>query len=453
MRPREPNGYHRIVRVAIVTPYSWAYPGGVNGHVDALACELMARGHELRVLAPWDPPDRIRPAASPWPGRSPRAARLPGPARRDQGVRRQRIGLQHRRLPRRGDADAPRAARVRARCRSRARAARGPDAAGTPAPTRMPRWSRPSTPTRPSRCSTTWRRWPACAASSTSSPARIAVSEAAAWTGRRWFGGSYAVIPNGVDVDAAPRGPKPPPHEMRLIFVGRPEERKGLPVLLTRVRGADRARGRPAGRRRRRGGGGAPLSSPTPRRERIEALGRVSDEELWRRLGEADLLCAPSLAAESFGMVLTEAFAAGTPVMASNIAGYADVVSDGVDGVLVPPADPQRLAEQLQELSRAPERRPRDGGRGAAVGAALRLAAGRGRGRACLRACARGRGAAQPPATGSRAALGLTPADGRPPRARQAAAVARPRAAHGQRPPPHRPPDRSRRRRDRRGSG
>ena len=47
------------MRVAIVTPYSWAYPGGVNGHVDALAGELMARGHELRVLAPHDPPDRI----------------------------------------------------------------------------------------------------------------------------------------------------------------------------------------------------------------------------------------------------------------------------------------------------------------------------------------------------------------------------------------------------------
>ena len=59
-------------------------------------------------------------------------------------------------------------------------------------------------------------------------------------------------------------------------------------------------------------------------------------------------------------MVLTEAFAAGTPVVASNIAGYSDVVTDGVDGVLVPPADPQRLAEELQSLSlqpRAPRRR------------------------------------------------------------------------------------------------
>ena len=63
--------------------------------------------------------------------------------------------------------------------------------------------------------------------------ARIAVSEAAAWTGRRWFGGHYEVIPNGVDVDAAPPGPKPPSEELRVLFVGRPEERKGLPILLT----------------------------------------------------------------------------------------------------------------------------------------------------------------------------------------------------------------------------
>src|SRR5204862_8063679 len=90
---------------------------------------------------------------------------------------------------------------------------------------------------------------------------------------------------------------------------------------------------------------------------RIDALGRIDGEELWRHLHEADVLCAPSLAGESFGMVLTEAFAAGTPVVASAIAGYSDVVTDGTDGVLVPPADPQRLAEELQQIYLEPARR------------------------------------------------------------------------------------------------
>ena len=80
------------------------------------------------------------------------------------------------------------------------------------------------------------------------------------------------------------------------------------------------------------------------------------------------MLCAPSLGGESFGMVLTEAFAAGTPVIASDIAGYRDVVRDGVDGVLVPRGDAQTLAEALRDLYDEPVRRA-EMARAAALGA------------------------------------------------------------------------------------
>jgi len=146
-----------------------------------------------------------------------------------------------------------------------------------------------------------------------------------------------------------------------VLFIGRPEERKGLPVLLQAFEGLvehvparltvigathDDVKGY--------------LSDPAAE-ESIDALGTIGGSELWRRLHDADVLCAPSLAGESFGMVLTEAFAAGTPVIASEIAGYADVVTPGVDGILVPPADPQRLAEELQGLYVEPESRLRMG--------------------------------------------------------------------------------------------
>ena len=186
--------------------------------------------------------------------------------------------------------------------------------------------------------------------------ARIAVSEAAAWTGRRWFCGEYTIIPNGVDVDAAPDEPKAPGSDLEILFVGRPEERKGLPILLTAfgalvehvpcrltVIGAEREDVLRY------------VADPDLLRW-IDIRGRVSGERLWAELHKADVLCAPSLSGESFGMVLTEAFAAGTPVIASGIAGYSDVVGDGVDGLLVPPGDPQRLAEELQRIHYEPER-------------------------------------------------------------------------------------------------
>ena len=185
---------------------------------------------------------------------------------------------------------------------------------------------------------------------------RIAVSQAAAWTGRHWFGGQYRVIPNGIHLDpqrTVRRSPRRRGDPLRIVFVGQPVERKGLPVLL---RAFQMVQGRIPVELVMVGPSPENLPSTMRGQPCVAALGKVDDETKQRELQRADLLCAPSLGGESFGMVLTEGFAAGAPAVASDIPGYRDVVRDGINGILVPPADARALAQVLLNLGAEPER-------------------------------------------------------------------------------------------------
>jgi phosphatidylinositol alpha-mannosyltransferase len=208
--------------------------------------------------------------------------------------------------------------------------------------------------------------------------ARIAVSEAAAWTARRFFGGRYSIVPNGVhlpdlppaqggmacgeigdlvsadDGDGFSRHVSGAPRPLRILFIGQAVERKGLPVLL---KAFEALREHVPSTLTLVGAGPGQIAPLLLDDRGVHALGKVSEAEKAHALRQADVLCAPSLHGESFGMVLTEAFAASTPVIASDITGYRDVVRDGRDGLLVPPGDPVALAEALRTLALAPRRR------------------------------------------------------------------------------------------------
>ena len=174
---------------------------------------------------------------------------------------------------------------------------------------------------------------------------RTAVSGDARNLAERWLGGAYLVLPNGVDVERFAKADPWPAERRAILFVGRHEPRKGLEVLLEAFAGL---------------GGDCVLwvAGEGPATERLQAsappavewLGCISDAELARRLRSAAVFCAPSLHGESFGVVLLEAMAAGTPIVASDIDGYRDVARAGREAVLVEPGNATGLRAALRRV-------------------------------------------------------------------------------------------------------
>jgi phosphatidylinositol alpha-mannosyltransferase len=190
---------------------------------------------------------------------------------------------------------------------------------------------------------------------------RTAVSEEARRLAEEAFGGSYRILPNGVEVPRfAEADPWPAPRPA-IFFVGRDEPRKGLDVLLAAFSGLEDeavlwiAGGDGLGQQERRDGN----------LRGVEWLGRIPNAEKASRLRAATVACFPARHGESFGLVLLEAMAAGTAVVATAIPGYEAVARPDREALLVPAGDPSALREALRGLLGSPERRQRliDAGR------------------------------------------------------------------------------------------
>jgi len=344
------------VKVGIVVPYSWSYWGGVNEHVELKVEALGRLGIETRTIIGHDPPGSFTRVLHPRHGRHgtpppdvipvgrsvivPANGALPNivlspsaVVRVKRALRRERFDVLHLHEP-----------MTPVICTATLAWAECPVVATFHASGNLA-WNAIGTPV-----------WGFLM---NRIDHRIAVTEAARESASRWYAGEYELIPNGVLIppEADPGG-----RENRLVFVGRHDPRKGMAVLL---RAWPEIRRRTGARLRIVGADPLMVRLVLSRvgvdAEGIDPLGFLNQEALTEELLRAKALVAPSLGGESFGMVLTRAFACATPVVASDISGYRDVMTDET-GLLVPPGDPGALTNAVTELLADEPRREAFGG-------------------------------------------------------------------------------------------
>lgn len=332
------------MRIALVCPYAWDRPGGVQSHVRSLAAALRTRDHDVTVFAPHTAGEGAAPGVT-FVGKA-----VPVPA---------------------NGSVAPLAfGPVVAAGLRRALADFDPDVMHLHEPL-IPSlsWLALMASDAPAvgtfHASAEWSLGygiakGALAPAMKKLAVKTVVSESARVLVSRYFPGAYVLTPNGVDTSSFARA-RPVRHVdgPEVLFFSRLEKRKGLEVLvraMARVPGATLV-----------------VAGSGPEEKAVRALarslsvdaawlGRVADEDVASTYKGADVYCAPALGGESFGIVLVEAMAAGAPVVCSDLPGFRAVTAGAAR--LVPPGDDESLAASLRAVLEDPaeaERMRREG--------------------------------------------------------------------------------------------
>jgi phosphatidylinositol alpha-mannosyltransferase len=350
------------MKIALVSPYDYSVPGGVNNHISHLAGELTRLGHDAHILVPSSEQvadERVINASSaiisvPFAGSIARISLSPRTYRRTKRILQEgRYDVLHLHEPL--------------------------------MPTLPLAVLRHHDLVPQAICVGTFHSYrPVSRTYYYGAPifrrffkrldGHIAVSETARQYHARYFPADYSVIPNGVDVEQFGYPSLRPIEEFadgrpNVLFVGRLEKRKGLAHLIEAF--AQVQRDIPDARLIVVGAYDEIEKIPFALQAwhlgiEIHFVGRVMDEELPRYYHTADVFCAPSTGMESFGLVLLEAMAAGVPIVASDIDGYRDVMDEGLQGIFVKPEAPADLAGALVSLLRDPARRHTMGAEGRA---------------------------------------------------------------------------------------
>jgi phosphatidylinositol alpha-mannosyltransferase len=351
------------MKIGIVVPFSWSYWGGVVEHSENQAAALRARGHEVKIVMGHDPPGLQTRLLHPRSGRHgdlppeiipvgrsvvvPANGSLPNIVLSPRSIRRvrevmadERFDIVHLHEPFTPTICV--ATLAFAECPSVATWHAAGDLA----------WMRLAKPV-----------WGFLMERIHT---RIAVSRLAAESAKRWLPGAFEIVPNGVVMPAHADAEH---REDHVVFIGRHDTRKGLPVLL---RAWPEIRRRTGARLRLIGTDPLQYGLLHARmhfdQDGIDVLGIVPNEERDAELASAKLFVSPALGGESFGMVLVEAFATATPVVVSDIPGFADVASTDA-ATLVPPGDERALADAVVALLEDENRRVAMGNAGRALAA------------------------------------------------------------------------------------